>query len=140
MEFPEIKPGLELSVQKTVTEKDAALDFGTGQISDLLATPVLAALIIEASVKLIDPLLPDQYLSVGKLLNLTHDNPTTTGMTVTIKAVVRTIEGNRVTLDISAYDEVGIVGSAKHVRILVNRETFTEKIETRCRAVENLDR
>jgi predicted thioesterase len=140
MEFKEIKPGLQLSVQKVVTEKDTALDFGTGQVTDLLATPVFAALVIEASVKLIDPHLPDQYISVGKLLNLTHDSPTTTGMTVTVKAEVRSIEANRVTLHIDAYDEVGIVGTAKHVRILVNRNNFVEKIDVRCRGIENLDR
>jgi len=140
MEFKEIKPGLQLSVQKVVTEKDTALDFGTGQVTDLLATPVFAALVIEASVKLIDPHLPDQYISVGKLLNLTHDSPTITGMTVTVNAEVRSIEANRVTLHIDAYDEVGIVGTAKHVRILVNRNNFVEKIDARCRGIENLDR
>ena len=61
-------------------------------------------------------------------------------MTVTIKAEVTSIEANRVTLHINAYDEVGIVGTAKHVRILVNRDNFVEKIDARCRGIENLDR
>ena len=140
MEFPEIRPGLELSVQKLITEKDTALEFGTGHITDLFATPLLAALMIEASVKLIDNHIPEGYISVGKLLNLTHDNPTVLGMTVTVDAIVESVEKNKVSLSIHAYDEIGPVGTGKHVRIIVNRDTFIEKVESRCRSMENLDR
>lgn len=140
MEFPEIKPGLELSVQKVITERDTVLEFGTGHIADLLATPVLAALMIEASVKLIDNHVPDGYISAGKLLNFTHDNPTVEGMTVTVDAVVESIDENKVTLNIHAYDEIGPVGTGRHVRIIVNKETFLEKVNSRCRSIENLDR
>jgi len=140
MEFPEIRPGLELSVQKLITEKDTALEFGTGHITDLFATPLLAALMIEASVKLIDNHIPEGYISVGKLLNLTHDNPTVLGMTVTVDAIVESVEKNKVSLSIHAYDEIGPVGTGKHVRIIVKRDTFIEKVESRCRSMENLDR
>ena len=140
MEFPEIKPGLELSLQKLITDRDTALEFGTGHITDLLATPLLAALMIEASVKLIDNHIPEGYVSAGKLLNLTHDNPTVTGMTVTVDAIVETVDSNRVTLNIHAYDEIGPVGTAKHVRIIVKRKTFLETVDKRCRSIENLDR
>lgn len=140
MEFPEIKPGLEVSLQKVITDRDTVLEFGTGHITDLLATPVLAALMIEASVKLIDSHVPEGYISAGKLLNLTHDNPTVEGMTVTVDAVVESIDGNKVSLSIHAYDEIGPVGTAKHVRIIVKRETFIERVNSRCRSIENLDR
>jgi len=65
-----LEPGLSKAIQKKITEADTAMNFGSGAIKDLLATPALAALMIEAAVQLVDPLLPDNYFTIGKVLNI----------------------------------------------------------------------
>jgi predicted thioesterase len=140
MEFSEIKPGMEVSIQKEITEADTALNFGSGALNTMLATPTLSALMIEASVKAIDPLLPDGYISIGKMLEINHINSSLQGMTVTVTAKIKSIEINKVNLDISAVDELGQIGTGKHTRYIVKFDRIMAKAEERCKGIENLDR
>lgn len=137
MEFTKIQPGMEASLQKTITEKDAALNFGSGALTTLLATPTLSALMIEAAVKCIDENLPDGYISIGKALAVRHDNPTVVGMTVTVKAKIEKIEGNKVMLIFDAFDEIGHVGIGKQERFLVKKNIVLEKAQNRCKLIQS---
>ena len=93
-----LEPGLFKAIQKKITEADTAMNFGSGAIKDLLATPALAALMIEAAVQLVDPLLPDNYFTIGKVLNINHLQPTTKGMEVTVSATIKEIKNNKICL------------------------------------------
>ncbi len=140
MDFNEIKPGMEASIQKEITEEDTALNFGSGALKTMLASPTLTALMIEASVKVIDPQLPDGYITIGKSIEVTHDNPTIQGMTVTVTAKVKSVENNKVNLDITAFDELGLIGTGRHVRFIVKYDKIMEKATSRCTVMETLDR
>jgi predicted thioesterase len=54
-EFIKFSEGDKYVVQKKITEADAAHNYGTKRLNNLLATPALVAMVIEASVGLIDP-------------------------------------------------------------------------------------
>ena len=58
--------------QKKITEKDAAKNYGSKKLNDLLATPGLVAMVIEASVELIDSKLSEGYISIGNEIGITH--------------------------------------------------------------------
>ena len=131
MKIPEIKVGIKASVQKVITREDTALNFGSGALNNLLATPTLAALMIEASVKLIDPLLPEGYITIGKTLEIEHENPTIEGINVTVTAKLIEVDGSRLSLEITAVDEIGKVGSGYHERYIVAKSLLMNKVEER---------
>jgi predicted thioesterase len=86
----------------------------------MFATPVLAALVIEAAVKAVDHRLPEGLVTVGTAINVEHTAPTPQGMTVTVKTTLERIEDNRLFFSFIAYDEVGEIGHGSHERRIVN--------------------
>jgi len=140
MKFDQIKVGMEKSIQKEITKEDTALNFGSGALETLLASPTLAALMIEAAVTTVDPELPDGYITVGQFLEITHVNPTIQGMTVTVTAKVIEAADTKVIFEINALDELGLVGTGRHTRYIVQHETLLKKAKERCKAVDNQDR
>ncbi len=137
MKLPELKAGMTKSVQKVITREDTALNIGSGALTDLLATPTLAALMIEAAVLTVDPLLPDGIITIGKTLDIEHSNPTKEGMTVTVNATLTEVDGNILTFEIKAFDEISQIGTGHHIRYIVNREKLMEKVRERCSVLQS---
>ncbi len=131
MKLSEYSVGMSKTIQKIVTEEDTAHNYGSGVLQDLLATPFLTALMIEASVMLIDPLLPDDYITIGKKLSVEHLMPTVKGMTVTIKSEISDINKNNIKFDIVAYDELGEIGKGQHERHIVKHSFLMDKVKDR---------
>lgn len=138
VKVPDLKVGLSSSVQKQITLEDTALNYGSGALTDLLATPSLVALMIEAAVNTIDPLLPDPYITAGKTCSIAHTNPTMLGMIVTVEARLTEIDNNTLTFDIVALDELGEIGRGTFERIIVNRHKFMEKTSERCQPLKKI--
>ncbi len=128
-------PGIEAVVQKVVQDSDTAVHHGSGALACLLATPAYADLIILASIEAVDKRLPEEFITVGRFLEFTHEAPTGTGMTVSVKARLREIDGNRLTFDITAFDEVGSIGVGRHERVVVNREQMLQKAKDRMKDI-----
>lgn len=135
MRFSEYKIGMSKAIQKVVTKEDTAYYYGSGALKDLFATPILAALMIEASVSLIDPLLPEEYISIGRTLSIEHIQPTVLGMTVTVEATISEIDNNRIEIDIKAYDELGEIGRGQHERYIVKYDIIMGKVQHRCHSL-----
>lgn len=127
LEMKKIEVGKELVIQRKVTEEDASLKYGSGKIENLFATPRLVALMIEASSMLIDKMLPDGFVSVGKHVEVDHFKPTMLGGTVSVTVTVLESDESKVTLNMEAYDEIGKIGEGKHVRYIVNQNKLQEK-------------
>jgi fluoroacetyl-CoA thioesterase len=124
-------PGLSAVVQKKVEESDTAVNYGSGVLGRLLATPVFVQLIIKASTETVDPLLPDGYVTVGKSMEFSHEAPTSMGMTITVQSTLERVEGNRLFFRIVACDSLGDVGYGKHERIIVSEKVLWEKAQER---------
>lgn len=139
LDIPKIKIGSELTIQKTVEKKDTALHYGSGQLDNLLATPSLVALMIEASAKLIDKDLPEGLISVGKTVQLTHENPTILGETVSVNVTVTNFDGRKVVLEMKAFDEIGIIGTGIHERVIVNKDSLMKKANKRAENLKNMN-
>lgn len=136
MRFSEYKIGMTKTIQKVVTEEDTAHYYGSGVLKDLLATPVLTALMIETAVSLVDPLLPAEYISIGRTVSIEHLQPTILGMTVTVEATISEIDNNRIAIDIKAYDELGEIGRGQHERYIVKYDILMEKVQYRCHSLD----
>lgn len=139
LEIPKVKIGSNITIQRIVKEEDTALNYGSGKLDKLLATPSLVALMIEASVKLIDDKLPEGLITVGKMAKVVHEKPTILGETVSIKVEVKDFDGSRILLDMVAYDEIGLVGRGTHERIIVNKKALLERASKRAKKLQNKD-
>ncbi|MDK2820178.1 MAG: fluoroacetyl-CoA thioesterase [Clostridia bacterium] len=135
--IPKLKVGLSGSVQKTISREDTALNYGSGALKTLLATPSLAALMIEAAVKAVDPILPEGFITIGKTLKVTHQEPTYQGMSVTVKADLVEVDENRLVFEITAYDEIGQISKGHHERYIVKQETIIKRAEKRREPLSN---
>ena len=134
-DIPALKPGLSRTLQKTVTEPDI-LPFGRGKLAELVATPTMTALMIEAAVETIDPMLPENYCTIGTSTAVTYLNATFVGMTLTVVATLASIEGRHLSFEIMAFDELGQVGRGKHERHIVNADHFMQTAHKRCEPVK----
>jgi predicted thioesterase len=135
--LPELKPGLTKTLQKALQQSDM-LSIGHGALTELMATPTLSALLIEASVSAVDPLLPAGYVTIGLSTYVNYLNATFIGMTVTVVATLVAIKGRRLTFEIIAFDEIGEVGRGKHERHIVNAENFMQSAYKRCEPVRTM--
>ena len=139
MEQTALTPGLTLTVQKKVGEGDTSKHYGSGTLGDVFATPSLVALMIEASAKLVDENLDEGFISVGKMSQVVHEQPTLLGESVSVMVTVREADRYRVLLDMEAYDEVGLIGTGVHERIIVARGAFFTKADERAGKLANKD-
>ncbi|WP_432401927.1 thioesterase family protein [Wukongibacter sp. M2B1] len=139
LNVPKIEVGSNVTVQRTVQKEDTALNYGSGKLEKLFATPSLVALMIEASVKLLDDKLPEGFITVGKKAEIVHEKTTVLGETISVNVEVDKFDGNKINLNMTAYDEIGIIGRGAHERIIVNKNALLEKAQKRAKQLENMD-
>lgn len=134
----ELKVGEEYILQKQISESDIEITIGTGELKSLMSTPVLVALMIEASVRLVDSKLQSGFITAGQGVTVKHEAPCTLGQIVTLKAKITRIENYHVYLDITAYDEIGQIGSGTHERIIVNRDNMLKRATERAQGLSHI--
>lgn len=139
LSMPNIKMGESITIQKKVTESDTAINYGSGQLDNLFATPSLVALMIEASTELLDERLEDGFITVGKSVQVDHEKPTILGQTISLKVTIKEYKANMIKIDMEAFDEIGKIGSGYHERIVVNKSKLLEKASLRELPLESKD-
>lgn len=101
---------------------------GSGDLL-VLATPSLVALMENAALNAVASHLPEGCTTVGGYIQTSHIKPTGSGHIVQATATLTSVEGRKLTFDIAAHDEEGLVGEGKHIRFIVDREKFLKKIQ-----------
>ena len=111
-------------------EKDdnLAITLGSGDL-EVFATPALVALMENAAMKAVADSLPEGSTTVGAMMQTSHVKPSAIGETVTATAVLKEIDGRKLTFEVSASDTKGIVGEGTHIRYIVDREKFMSKLK-----------
>jgi predicted thioesterase len=94
----------------------------------VLATPWLLYVMETAAYQAILPHLDDGEASVGTGFEFEHLAPTPAGDTVVATAKVTALKGNRVFLDFEARDSRQLVARGKHVRAVIDKNRFAERI------------
>ncbi|MBQ1183653.1 MAG: thioesterase family protein [Clostridia bacterium] len=122
----EIKVGLKVTVKATVDDTNTAKIVGSGLL-DVFATPMMIALMEKASCVAIENSLEDGMTTVGTMVNVEHLSATPKGMEVTVDSIVTAVDGRKISFEVIAFDEVGIIGKGTHDRFIVNAEKFTSK-------------
>lgn len=132
-QLPEYKVGMSAVIQKRIEESDTARGMGRDSLETLLATPTYVDLMIRAAIEVLKPNFPYQsgFISVGTAMSFVHQAPSALGMTVSVKATLSKIDGNRFFFDIEAYDEVGVIGRGTHERQMVQLQGLLDKVRER---------
>ena len=125
-----IAPGLVGEASLIVEETHTAKHLGSGGV-EVLATPVMIALMEDAARSSVDSELDQGQLSVGVNLNVSHLAATPVGMRVTARSELLAVEGRRLTFKVEAYDEREKIGEGTHVRAIINLERFLARLDAK---------
>ena len=125
-----LETGLSAKVKDVVTAELTALSQGSGDVEGL-ATPVMIRMREAAAIKALQGKLTPGMTSVGTRVEVTHVAPTPVGMEVTAQATLVEVEGRLLVFSVAAEDQSGVIGKGTHQRVIVDKETFAGRIESR---------
>ena len=127
MEF-DLQPGMKLTLEKIVEEKDTASQMGNGDV-EVLATPILIGWMEEVALTLVKPRLPEGFDTVGTVVNMAHLAATPVGMKVRLEAELTKVKGSLLEFHIEAFDEVDKICTATHGRAVIQLGKFLAKVQ-----------
>ncbi|MEU8184503.1 hotdog domain-containing protein [Micromonospora sp. NPDC049044] len=123
---PAFAPGLTAQVELTVTDADTAQAVGSGDVP-VLGTPRVLALAEAATVAATATGLPAGSTTVGTRVELEHLAPTVVGRTVRAQALLASVDGRRLSFEVTVSDGDQTVARGRVDRILVDRQRFVER-------------
>jgi fluoroacetyl-CoA thioesterase len=129
----ELVPGLVGEASLVVEEEHTARHLGSGGIN-VLATPIMIALMEKAGRNAVESLLPAGQLTVGAEINVKHLAPTPMGMRVTARAELLAVDGRMLTFRVEARDEKEKVSEGTHVRAIINLAKFQARVQAKSQA------
>jgi fluoroacetyl-CoA thioesterase len=125
-----ITSGLVGEASLMVGENHTAKHLGSGGV-EVLATPVMIALMEDAARSSVDSNLDQGQLSVGVNLNVSHLAATPVGMRVTARSELVASEGRRLTFKVEAYDEREKIGEGTQVRAIIHLDSFMARLDAK---------
>ena len=127
-----IEPGLVGEAMLIVEETHTAGYLGSGGV-EVLATPVMIALMEDAARTSVDSKLEQGQMSVGVNLNVSHLAATPVGMRVTARAELAAVKGRKLTFKVEAHDEKEKIGEGTHIRAIINLDRFMARVQEKAR-------
>lgn len=128
-----LTPGLEqtfsflVSEEKTVPfvypESDLFRD-----MPPVFATAYMVGFMEWACMEALRPYLDEGEITLGTMINVTHQAATPPGMKVTAHVKCLEVDGKRTLWAIEARDEVELIGAGTHERFTVNKEKFSARV------------
>ena len=118
--------GKSFTITQLVEENMLACNVGSGAVK-VFATPMMIALIEKCAAACIQDELSEGEASVGTMVNVSHCAATPLGMKVTATAVVTAVDGRKVSFNVKAEDECGLIGEGTHERFVINVDKFNSK-------------
>lgn len=128
--------GVQLTEEETVAQNHTAKNVGSGGL-DVLATPVLMALMEKAAWKSVLPYLENGTDTVGTFIEMHHISPTPVGTKISATSTLTHINNRELTFQISACDSIGEIATATHKRIIIHKEKFQQKADEKLKQVES---
>ena len=113
-----------------VVSENTAATAGSGLL-EVFSTPSMVALMEGACSDSVLPYLEEGKGTVGTSLVVKHLAATPIGMKVTCESVLTAIDRRKLTFDVKAYDEAGLIGECVHERFIIDNEPFMEKAQNR---------
>lgn len=123
----ELKIGTEKEIEILVTPKDTAKAYGSGLV-EVFATPAMVALMEKTALELILPFIEEGMNTVGTEINVKHIKATPLGKRVQSYARLMEVDGLKLTFEVEAYDEDGLIGKGVHKRYIINEKEFLKSL------------
>ena len=118
--------GLKGRAEAVVSEKNTAQAACSGALP-VFGTPFMCALMEQASWESIAPYLAEGEGTVGTKMNISHSSASPVGIKVWAESEVTAVDGKRIELKVSAYDEKGLIGEGTHERFIITNDRFLAK-------------
>lgn len=119
--------GLSAEFERRVVSEHL-VNFQIAGAPAVLASPWLLYWMETAAYRAIEPHLEPGELSVGVRFEFEHLAPTPAGRTVTARATVTRVEGNRLTVALEAHDGHQQVARGTQLRVVVQKQRFLERV------------
>lgn len=119
--------GLKHISELTVTDAVTAISVGSGDMQ-VLATPMLLALMENAAMSAVKDALPEGCTTVGGHISSSHLEPSKIGDVVRAEAEVTKVEGKKIVFKVAAYSGETLLGEGTHLRFIVEREKFMSRL------------
>ncbi|GHO52153.1 thioesterase family protein [Ktedonobacter robiniae] len=123
-----LAPGMTAEISTLVTPENTAAAVGAGGV-EVFATPMMIALMENASWQAAAPGLDKGHVTVGTLVNVKHLAATPVGQSVRAVATLHEIDGRRLVFQVEAYDERQKIGEGTHERFIVKLDQFLKNLE-----------
>lgn len=120
--------GMTAEISILVTPENTAAAVGAGGV-EVFATPMMIALMENASWQAAAPGLDKGHVTVGTLVNVRHLAATPVGQSVHAVATLQEIDGRRLVFQVEAYDERQKIGEGTHERFIVKLDQFLKNLE-----------
>lgn len=119
---------LEGKAVTTVDHSNTAKAVKSGSL-DVFATPMMLALMEEATCTACAPLLDESETTVGTCVSVTHDKASGLGVVITAIAVLENADGRKLTFSVQAIDENNnIIGKGTIERFVVLEDKFMKRV------------
>ncbi len=125
-----LEVGIQGHQELTVTEELTAEAMGSGELR-VFATPAMLALMEKTAYQSVADALEKGSGSVGTMVQLTHSAASPLGMKIVCDSRLVAVDGRKLTFEIEARDEAGIIGQATHERFIVDNEKFQAKADAK---------
>lgn len=125
-----MKPGLKLGAKAEVEIRvtpDMEASFAGETVHKVYSTYALVHHSEWVARKIILAYLEDHEEGMGYHVDIHHLKPTLPGMTVTIKAKVKSIRNNRVTCTIEAFNSLGKIARGSITQVIVQKDWLDKK-------------
>ena len=121
-----LKQGILGKEQTIVSHSNSAVSMGSGSL-EVFSTPSMIALMERACANSVKNHLEPGKTTVGVFIEAKHISATPLGMTVYCESKLTEVDGKRLVFKVTALDKCGIIGTAKHERMIVDAKKLMEK-------------
>lgn len=122
-----LKPGIE-GTRTFDIDKERTISF-MGDELRVYGTPYMVRDIEETCRLLVQQHLDEGEETVGAHVSVDHLGASLIGQKATVSAKITGVEGRRINLEAEVHDGIDLVGKAKHVRFVIDRDRQKERLE-----------
>ena len=131
-----LEPGLKHSLSLPVTHAQTVPALsqslqGFADMPPVFATAFMVGFIEWACIEALHPHLPDDAITLGTHVDVSHCAPTPVGLTVTAHVELLSVEGRCLRFRVSCRDDFHLIGEGFHERHIVDRHAFAARIDAK---------
>ncbi|MFJ3371512.1 thioesterase family protein [Pseudomonas sp. NPDC086251] len=132
MNFSTLQAGTATE-RRLIVDRERTISF-LGEDLRIYATPRLVDDIEQTCLDYLLGFVGEGENTVGAAVDIRHVGATLLGMSVSIVATVTRIEGRSVTFNIEVRDDVELVATAAHTRVMVNVAKLRSRVQAKAEA------